>query len=436
MLLYPLWAVLASVPCVYLAARYTRNGITTLVASLCFLVSSLFVLLSFSRFSVNTSFSSMNDLLVWEVTRFSVAASLFFVAVSIPCLMLYLPTVAGRILPQVSALIHLVIFSALGSLFAADVISFSILFEGVPLFAIAVAGFGTRVRTGPYQYVLYFLPFLILLSFAAASADGSREISALSMGGGLSLLLAAVVAARLFLFPFGQPALLCLPLGMTAAGPHALFALPAIALFALVKFLRHSSTLGYVVLMLASFSMIVWALLCYRQREPARVMFYSYLAQTAMVTTMVVYGLWTGRHLHGASFLILGNHLLSGLGVLLCVSTDENTRGRFGSLALLFFIFCMLGLPPSPGFFGRLDLFRASLAAPDIPGYLLRLSFLANLFVVYCQSKHLSPVVEQVKSGSGTPLIVFIALSLLAGYLVAGMLFLPQLRGYLTGLAL
>jgi formate hydrogenlyase subunit 3/multisubunit Na+/H+ antiporter MnhD subunit len=436
MLLYPLWAVLASVPCVYLTARYTRNSVTTLVASLCFLMSSVLVLLSFCRFTVTPSFSYMNGLFVWEVTRFSVAASLLFVAVSIPCLMLYLPTVAGRILPQGSALMHLVIFSALGSLFAADVLSFTILFEGVALFAIALAGLGARVKTGPYQYVLYFLPFLALLSFAAVSADGTHEITALSIAGGMSLLLAATVAARLFLFPFGQPALHCLPLGRTAAIPYALFALPAVALSALVRFLPHSSTLGYVVLILAAPSMIVWALVCYKQKEPTRVMLYSYLAQTAMVTTMVVYGLWTGRSLHGASFLILGNHVISGLGVLLCASFDDKTRGRFGSLALLFFIFCMLGLPPSPGFFGRLMLFKASFTAPDIPGYLLRLSFLANLFVVYCQSKHLGPVIDQMKSGSRTPRTVVIALALLAGYLVTAMLFLPQLREYLTGLTL
>jgi formate hydrogenlyase subunit 3/multisubunit Na+/H+ antiporter MnhD subunit len=436
MLLYPLWVVLASVPCVYLTARYTRNSVTTLVASLCFLMSSVLVLHSFCRFTVNTSFSSMNGLFVWEVTRFSVAASFLFVAVSIPCLMLYLPTVAGRVLPQVSALIHLLIFSALGSLFAADVLSFTILLEGVPLFAIALAALGARVRTGPYQYVLYFVPFLVLLSFAAVSADGTHEINALCITGGTSLLLAATVAARLLLFPFGQPALHCLPLGKTAAVSYALFALPAIALSALVKFMPRSSTLGYVVLILASFSMIVWALLCYKQREPARVIVYSYLAQTAMVTTMVVYGLWTGRSLHGASFLILGNHVISGLGVLLCASLDDTTRGRFGSLALLFFIFCLLGLPPSPGFFGRLMLFKASFAAPDIAGYLLRLSFLANLFVVYCQSKHLGPVVERMKSGVRTPRTVVIALALLAGYLVTGMLFLSQLREYLTGLSL
>ncbi len=109
-------------------------------------------------------------------------------------------------------------------------------------------------------------------------------------------------------------------------------------------------------------------------------MLYAYLAQTATVAAMVVYLTLNGRSEPGVCLLIVGNHLVSSLGMLICVSEDEGKRGRFGNAALVFFVFCMLGLPPSPGFFGRLMLFKTSFAATDLPGYLLRLSFLVNLF--------------------------------------------------------
>jgi formate hydrogenlyase subunit 3/multisubunit Na+/H+ antiporter MnhD subunit len=129
----------------------------------------------------------------------------------------------------------------------------------------------------------------------------------------------------------------------------------------------------------------------------------------------------------GTLFLILGNHFVSSLGALVCVSVGEDKRGRLGSVALVFFVFCMLGLPPSPGFFGRLVLFKASLAAMDLPGYLLRMSFLVNLVVVYCQSRSLAPVIERIKTGSKSPRPLSVGLLLLGGCLLLGMLFATRL---------
>jgi len=189
-------------------------------------------------------------------------------------------------------------------------------------------------------------------------------------------------------------------------------------------------------LILASISTVAFVLFCCAQKAPSLVMLYGYLAQTATVVTMLVYGLSTGESLHAASLLVFGNHVVSGMGMLLCLSGEGRVSGRFAGLAYLFFVFCMLGLPPSPGFFGRLELFKTSLGAHDLPGYLLRLSFLANLCVVYCQSKQLAPVIEQIRKGGGTPSRPVIGFGLLAAFLIAGILFLPHLRSYLAWLAL
>ncbi len=436
MFLYPVWAVLVSVPCVYLTARYTRNSLTTLVVSLCFLASSLFVLFSFCAFTAGVTFSYLNGLLIFEWSRFSLLASLVLVMLSVPCLIFYLSGLPGSILPQASALIHLLMFCALGSLCAGDLLSFAILFEGVSLLGLALVALDASEKPEPYEYLLYMLPFLMLLLFTAVAAEGTRRISALTLGGGMSLLLAMVLAARLLLFPFGEPVVRCLTAARGASGSYVLIALPSVAFCGLVRFLNQGASLGMVIMIFASLSMIVWAFVCYRQKEPSNVMLHSYFGQTATVTTMIACGYGVSLPGEAASFLIFGNHVISGLGVLLCVSLPDDARGRFGNMLLIVFIFCMLGLPPSPGFFGRLTLFKTSFAMPGISGYLLRLSFLVNLFIIYCQSKHLSPVLEQIKSGSRTPRTIGTALGLLAAYLAAGMLFLPRLKEYLAGVSL
>ncbi len=431
-LLFPLWTILISVPCVYAAARYTKSRLTTLTVSLCFLLSGTVVLLSFSRFTGSVSIAYLDDLLILQVSRVTVLSSLLFMVCSIPFLIYYLPTVAERALPEAAALIHLLIFCAVGSFFAADLLSFSILFEAVPLFVLALVLLEGKTESLPYRYLLYFVPSILLLVFVGLAAESVCEIRAVTFQVGATSLLAAVLAARLLFFPFGQPTLKCLPLNGRAAVSYALFCLPAVALFALLKFLPYSGFLGRAVLIMAGFSMAVWAILCYRQGKRENGMLYAYLAQTATVAAMVVYLMVNGRSEPGVCLLIVGNHLVSGLGMLICLSVDERKRGRFGNAALVFFIFCMLGLPPSPGFFGRLMLFKTSFTAADLPGYLLRLSFLVNLFVVYGQSRQLVPVVERIKSASKTPALLTAALLLLGGFLLVAMLFMTQLKQYLT----
>jgi formate hydrogenlyase subunit 3/multisubunit Na+/H+ antiporter MnhD subunit len=276
------------------------------------------------------------------------------------------------------------------------------------------------------------VPFPLLLLFTGLAAESACDLNAITFQVGATLLLAAVLAARLLLFPFGWSAVRCLPLSGPGAASYALFSLPAIALFALLKFLPYSRFLGQTALVLSALSMIVWAILCYRQSKLGNVMLYAYLAQTATVAVMIVYLMLNVGSEPGVCLLILGNHLVSSLGLLMCASVDEGKRGRFGNAALILFAFCMLGLPPSPGFFGKLMLFKTSLAAADLPAYLLRLSFLVNLFIVYCQSKYLAPVTGRIRTGPKSPRPLTVALLLLGACLFFAMVFVTQLSKYLA----
>jgi formate hydrogenlyase subunit 3/multisubunit Na+/H+ antiporter MnhD subunit len=431
MLLFPLWTVLVSVPCVYAAARYTRSRLATLLVSFCFLITVIVVLLSFSRFTGTVTVAYVNDLILLEVSKVAVLGSLLSTVCAVSFLIYYLPTAAERSLAEAAALVHLLVFCALGSIFAADLLSFSILFEAVPFFVLALVLLEGKRETSPYQYLLYFTPSILLLVFIGLAAEGVCRVNAVTFQIGATSLLAAVLAARLLFFPFGRPALQCLPLG-GGAPSYALFALPAVALFALLKFLPYSEFLGQAVLVLAGLAMTVWAILCYIQGTRGKGLLYAYLAQTATVAAMVVYLMLDGRSEPGVCLLIVGSHLVSSLGMLTCASADEEKRGRFGNAALVFFVFCMLGLPPSPGFFGRLMLFKTSYSAMDFPGYLLRLSFLVNLFVVYCQSRDLGPAISWIRTGPKTPAPLTAALLLLAACLLAAMLFTSRLNNYLA----
>ncbi len=223
MLLFPLWTVLVSVPCVWAAARYTKSRVATLFVSFCFLVTVTIVLLSFSRFTGKVSVAYANDLILLEVSRVAVLGSLLLMVCTLPFLIYYLPTVAERSLPEAAALIHLLMFCALGSFFAADLLSFSSLFEAVSLFALALVVLEGKAETPPYQYLLYFTPSALLLVFVGLAAESVCQINAVTFQVGATSLLAAVLAARLLFFPFGQPALKCLPLGGRPAVSYALF---------------------------------------------------------------------------------------------------------------------------------------------------------------------------------------------------------------------
>ncbi len=437
MFLSPLWVALVSVPCVYAAARYTRNGLVTLFVSFCFVLSGTVVLFSFSRLTAKVIIADLGGLLILEVDRLSVLSSLLFLACAIPFLMYYLQTLDRERLPGNAALVHLLVSSALGSFFAANLLSFTMFFEAVPLLALALVALESKADSSSYQYLLYFVPFPILLLFTGlatgrVSPSASGYLNVITLHPGATLLLAVVFAARLLLFPFGWPAVKCLPLNGRSAASYALFSLPVVTLLALLKFLPYSRFLGQAMLVLAAFSMVVWALLCYRQTKSDNVTLFAYLAQTAVVAVMVVYLLLYVGSRPDVYFLVIGNHVMSSLGLLVCASLDDEKRGRLGNAGLFFFAFCMLGLPPSPGFAGRLALFRTSFSATDLPAYLLRLSFVVNLFIVYCQSRYLASIIDRLKVGPKSPRSLTVALLLLGGCLLFAMLFTGQVKHYLA----
>ncbi len=418
MLFFPLWVVLISVPCVYAAARYTRNSLATLSVSLAFLSSGALFLLSMSGISGRVSVAYLGGFLPLEISKLPVVVSLIFLVCSMAFLIYFLWLQDANRLSKGATLFHLLIFFALASFYSKGLLSFVIFFEAVPLLAFALLVSEGRMQSPSWQNLLYFVPLPLLLLSTGLISESVSDAHSMILAAGATLLLAVVFASRLILFPFGWPALRCLPLARRAAASYALYALPAVALLALIKFLPYSMPLIHTMLVLAAFSMVAWAVACFRQGRENAGALYAYLAQTSTVALMVTYSVLDAGFQAGVTFVVIANHLAASLGLLLCVSVADEQRGRFGNAALVVFAFCMLGLPPSPGFFGRLALFKASLSATDVPSYLLRLSFLVNLFLVYCQSRYLAVVIGRMTTGPKTPRSLIVSLLLLVACLL------------------
>ena len=84
----------------------------------------------------------------------------------------------------------------------------------------------------------------------------------------------------------------------------------------------------------------------YRRGRGLGGVLYAYLAQTSIVGLMVVYSTLNVTFQPGVIFAVIGNHMLAGLGLLVCASLVDEQRGHFANAALVIFAFCMLGLPP------------------------------------------------------------------------------------------
>ena len=431
MLLYPFWVLLLGAVSVFAVARYTRRSGTTLFVCLLFLVNAMSVLVAFARFTEPASVALLKGLLLFEVSRLSVLASFVVLVIFGVGAIIYVPLMQEGNIAQGSTSLLLAAFCAVGSVLSKDPLSFAILLGGVPLRVFVRARLEKGFSGSPQVYLLYFIPSVMLILFAAV-ARGTAPVSGLGpISKGAALLLSVILAAYLLFWPFGGPSIRLLPFGRNAA-PLAVSVIAAVAFFGLVKFLPHSTMLGLAMVSLGAVSAIAWTIMCYRSKAPVSTAQHGYFAQTSAVCVMIACALSAKADSSGEWFLILSNHLIAGFGMLLSASWGEERRGRYLHVAAIFFAFCFLGLPPSPGFFGRLHLFLGSFGDHTLFGYLLRLSFLVNLFLVYCLPKSLAAASRDAETASKTPWWVVCPLGVLAAALLLSMLFLPHLRAYLA----
>lgn len=430
-MLYPFWVLLVGAAGVYVVARYTRNSSTTLIVALLFLASAMSVLLAFTRFTETAHIAVGRGLFLFEVSRQGLLACLYILAISAAALLFYVPSMQQGDLARASSALLLASLCAVGTIFSVDALSFALLLGGVPVPLFALDRLGYNERRSSRLYLLYFLPAVLLILFAVIGGDAALSASAGSISGMAGLLLVLVSAAYLLFYPFGFPATSLIPLDRTAA-PIVMSMIPATALFGLVRFLPLSTLLGQTIASLGAISSVAWGIVCYRSKEPASTIRHGYLAQTSAISVMIACALSSEAESVGDWFPVVSNHIVAGFGVLLCASVEGQRRGRYLRWALIFFAFCLLGLPPSPGFFGRLHLFLGSFGDRGLFGYLLRLSFLVNLFLVYCLPKALVASPNDTGSVAKPPWWVSWSIGVLAGALLLSMLFQTHLRAYLS----
>jgi hypothetical protein len=396
-----------------------------------FFASATSVFLSFARFTEAARVILGSGPVQFEVSRSSVMAALVAVVLSGASALFYLPCLRNGDVAKGAAFLLLAPSFTIGSILSADPFSFAIFLGCVPAVLFVFSRLESVPALSPYLYILYFLPAVMVILFPAFVGSEVTLAELETLSAAAALLLALVFGCYLLFWPFGLILLRLLPSGNSAA-PLVMSMVSAAGLFGFVKLLPQSSLLGQTVGVLAAVSTVAWTIACYRSREQASTVRTSYLAQTSAISVMIAWSM-SGQSLHsGEWFLILSNHLVAGFGMMLCASLEEERRGLFAHVALIFFAYCFLGLPPSAGFFGRLHFFRGSFGDHGLFGYLLRLSFLASLFLVYCLPRSMASSSKGAESAVKTAWPAAWSAGLLAGVLLLSMFFMSYLRVYLS----
>ncbi len=166
MFFLPLWIVLVSVPCVFASARYTRNSLATLCVSFCFLLGGIIVLASLSDITGRVTVPYVHGLFVLELKRPALLSSLIFTICSMAFLAYYLPSLDGRALPGIAALIHALVFFTMASFFSGGLLPFAFCLAATAALMFALAMVQGKTKIVSSRNLLYLVPFAIFVVVA------------------------------------------------------------------------------------------------------------------------------------------------------------------------------------------------------------------------------------------------------------------------------
>jgi multicomponent Na+:H+ antiporter subunit D len=282
---------------------------------------------------------------------------------------------AGMRSRRLPALVLLLATGLTGLFLTADVFNFYVFFELSMVSAYALSGYGGAPRQVGAGFVFAVVnllgSFIFLIGIAAIyQLTGTLEMDAVAAGLAESSPSAVVLIAvsvfvafgiKLGLFPFH----FWLPAVYTSSEPGVAAmlsgALANIGSYGLLRFggdlLPEQVELGSTVLLvLGSASIIYGALQAVARRTAAEVLAYSAIGQVGYVLIALAVGGPVG---YAAAILYA---LVNGLNkALLFLSTE--VRGWLVAGAFAIGAFSVAGVPPSAGFFSKVELFRAGIDA-------------------------------------------------------------------------
>jgi NADH-quinone oxidoreductase subunit N len=284
--------------------------------------------------------------------------------------------------------------SLLGALVIMDSAGFASLFMGIellslPAFALMVQGRGDSLATeGAFKYLLLSSVATALLLFGislAYGATGTLSIAtfaqALGPGGGQAKAAALLVLCGLFLkaavFPFhawAPDAYASARIEVTAVMASVVKATVVLALVRIVTTVQLDGASVSIIMVLAMASIVFGNIAAQGQRHFKRLLAYSSVAHAGYMIFALAdtTGSRTEDLLWYTAIYALTTVLACAAFAALCPGEDDDALqaldGKFAtqplaSLALAFAVLSLAGLPPFPGFFAKLFVFKSVVAS-------------------------------------------------------------------------
>ncbi|OPX97315.1 MAG: hypothetical protein A4E58_01454 [Syntrophorhabdus sp. PtaB.Bin006] len=394
MFLYPLWIILVGACCTYCVGKATRNRLAVRLTASAFVVSSIVILISYSSFTKPVRLGLAGTFVAWELNPLTIFAAMVMGLMVIPFLIYWAPSDRNQgDYHPVLTLALLALYSAMGTAMAANPFLFMTFFEMAIICIFVMANlekkrFGT---SGP-DYLFYFLPSFFLVVLAGMTLLGSRS----PVYNGVMVLMAVLVPVIffvrfcLFLTFFSMPRVL--GTGNVLSAPLGLSLVLVAGACAWSRFFGGKPGSAGVMIAFTVLSMVAAAYVFTRKNLRGLVV-QSYVAQTASVLSLLFLAGWSRGFAKGDVLLVLVNHVISGLGMFLCLSGDEG-RDRLSDIGLIVFMGLLSGLVPSVGLIGRVNFFAQAYTLDGGLEIVALVLFLTYLLLLLCYLKAVRLVTE------------------------------------------
>ncbi|OPY66313.1 MAG: hypothetical protein A4E63_02590 [Syntrophorhabdus sp. PtaU1.Bin050] len=331
----------------------------------------------------------------WELNPLTIFAGMVMGLMVIPFLIYWAPRGRNQSnYHSILALALLVLYGAMGAAMAANLFLCMTLFEMAIMCIFVMANLGKkRFGTSGPDYLFYFLPSFFLVVLAGMTLLGSRSPVCNGVMALMTVLVPVIFFVRFCLFltffsmsrVFSAENVLSAPLGLSLVLIAGACAWP--------RFFGGKPGSAGVMIVFTVLSMVAAAAYVFIRKSLRGLVVQSYVAQTASVLSLLFLAGWSRGLTKGDALLVLINHVISGLGMFLCLSGDEG-RDRLSDIGLIVFMGLLSGLVPSVGMIGRVNFFAQTYMFGGGLEIVALVLFLIYILLLLCYLKAVRLVIE------------------------------------------
>lgn len=356
MFLYPFFIIISGVFFAYLSVKLIKNNALAFCMSFLSVLSSFLVFLAYLSFTGSLSIAYFHHFVLFELNVLNVFFCVLAVGTALLLLFVYPSFVVQKKKTNVFFIMLCMLFLSIGSILSSALYSFILFFELTFLSFLPLAKSSEGGNDfSLFDYSVYFAPTVLFIAGVLVFYFGNRdiyEIKSFRMTISTRILFLIAFSVRLFSFPLSFSVQRIVE---RSKGPEFIYGLimSVIAVCsALIKFFRVDLEFAYSMMIISVIGMIVWSVYAFRQKEVRDMVTLSYAVQTAFVGA-VCSMMFFDAQLRTYFYWIFLNHIVSGLGVLICGSFTTKERGRSGHIIYLLCMFSFIGFFPSMGLWGR-----------------------------------------------------------------------------------